>query len=188
MGDGVEEGTSPMGAQDIALSDQYQAEADRLHAQAAAEENVATVLDVWGLGADEHAMAKEDRKQGDLADDRSWQYADAADLRDAAANDENERHDATQQADLAAVRASQAGGSPAHPGMNEHQVTERGLARAEETYLRERASALQRDEDQANKDAADEERLAREGPPIAPDTTPPSGAATPTSEPTQGGG
>ena len=167
MSDDQEPGSSPMGAQDMAESNAYDQEAATLHAKAAVEESQAVMMDVVGMGADLHHQAAADETHAADDETRGWRMYTAAQERDWAMNAENERHDVTQRAEAAAAHAQ--ANAPDHDlQQTDHQATEQAVAKAEEAVLRQRATALQQQEDGMIKMAQSDEGLGHTGEPPDP--------------------
>jgi hypothetical protein len=167
MSDDEEPGSSPMGAQDMVESKTYDQEAATLHVKATVEESQAVMMDVVGMGTQLHHKAAADEKEAVDDETRGWRMYTAAQERDSAMGAENERHDVTQRAEAAAAHA-QANAPDQNYQQTDHQATEQALAQAEEAVLRQRATALQQEEDVMRKMAQDSERFGHDGEPPDP--------------------
>jgi hypothetical protein len=167
MADDQEPGTSPMGGQDMAESNAYYQEAATLHGKASVEESQAVMMDVIGMGTDLHTQAAADEVHAADDETRGWRMYTAAQERDWAMDAENERHAVAQRAEAAAA-AGQANAPDHDLQQTDHQATEQAVARAEEAALRQRALALQQQEDGMIKMAQDDERFGHNGEPPKP--------------------
>jgi hypothetical protein len=171
MGDD-EPGDSPMGAQDIAASGVYYEQAEALHAQATVEESMAGVMDVWGIGGDLHKQAAEHEREADADETAGWRMYTAAQERDWAHEAQEELADVDRREELAEVKERVAVDGLAKDDLTEHERTNlevaRDSARAELAALQRREDQLEKQEEGFAKTAKESERLAREGEPPEP--------------------
>jgi len=171
MGDD-EPGDSPMGAQDIAASSVYYEQAETLHTEAKAEESVAGVMDVFGLGGDLHKQAADHESEADADETKGWRMYTAAQEWDWAHEAQDELREIDRREDLAEVKERKALEGLAKDDLTEHEMTnlqvDRDSARAELATLQRREDELEKVEDGYEKMAKESERFALEGEPPEP--------------------